>query len=193
MSRPVSTILLATLLATGSPRRASAKYTDMSGNLPGIVSTGTVVGAGAGAAAAIGLLIYYEVHHKGIVKLDPAAGSTRFTGLAPATPVSETVVITNPTGKNVSIESITLDASPAFSLGPLPSFPVRLAPGDTPLHIPVTVTANGPSGSTHIRVTAREVNPDTHKEKKAVEKSFTVSYTQKKEGEKKKKLPGVIP
>jgi hypothetical protein len=164
------------------PPRASAKYQQQS--LPGTVPTAAVVGAGAAAAALIGLLIYYKLHHRQTVKLHVDHDAASFADLPPGQPANKTIPIRNSMSEKISIDSVSLDdTSRAFALGNLPSFPHALAPGES-LDVPLTISPIDGSGSTRLRVVASSARAKNHTE------TFKVSYGHPKA---KKKILGIIP
>jgi hypothetical protein len=184
--RPVSTILIVAILVTALPKRASAKYQDLSGSLPGIVPTGAVVGAAVGAAALIGLLLYYKLHHKSDVKLQVDPDLTKFADVMPGQSAEKVVPVRNNSSHDVKIDSVSIDdTTGVFRLSNLPSLPKTLAPQDS-LNIPLTVSANNGGGSAQIRIVAS--NPSAKSPKDEI-RTFKVSYGQAK----KKKVLGIIP
>ena len=163
------------------PPRASAKYQQQS--LPGTVPTGAVIAAGATAAALIGLLIYYKIHHKQTVKLHVDHDAATFVDLPTGQPANKTVPIRNSMSEPVNIVAVSIeDTSRAFTLGSLPSFPHALAPGES-LDVPLTVSPINGGGSARIRVVASSARSKNQTE------TFKVSYGHPKT----KKILGIIP
>ena len=148
-ARPVSSVLIAAVLCAALPPRARAKWQNESGSLPGMVSAREVIAAGAVAAVAGGLVIYFLLHHKHIFPPVVNPTTTSFFGLTRGQPVVKTIPITNNMDRDLSITSISLDdvhPPGSLALPDLPSFPRRLV-GHEALPIALTVNAYGKGGS----------------------------------------------
>jgi hypothetical protein len=183
--RPVSSALIVAVAATGLAPRASAKWQDLSGTLPGTVSKGAVIGAGVAVGAAVGFLIYWKLHHKGQVKLAIDHSASRFTDLLPGQPTNKTIAIRNDTSVPVQINSITIEdhSGGAFALSSLPKFSLPLAAKES-FNLPLTISPREAGGSAFLHVSASNA-----KSKK--EETFKVSYGAPKA--EKGKLLGIIP
>lgn len=183
MRGAIASALVLALLLTALPPPASAKYQDLSGTLPGGVSTGAIVGVSAAAAGLVALLIYYKFHHKGVTNVKLDAPAVRFDGAVPGQPAKQSVPVTNLTSEPVTVKAVTVeDKAGALAIDGAKQVPFTLAPGEK-FEIPVTLTANNPGGKARLRIVAT-----TEKLNKDAVKVIEVSY-----GHHKSKFAKIIP
>jgi hypothetical protein len=183
LDRHIACILVLALLVAALPKPASAAFQDKSGSLPGFASTGAIIGAGVAAAVVIGLVIYFKIHHKEVLKLQVDHVAAKFDDLPAGQSADRTIPIINRMSEPIKITSVTVDySSGSFQLAKSASFPRDLAAMEG-FAIPVTVSANHSGGTAHIRIVATS---DSFK-KEGVE-NLKVAY-----GHKKSKFAKLIP
>jgi hypothetical protein len=142
------------LTASVVPTPAHAKWQDMSGSLPGFASTGAVVGGGVAAAALVGVVIYYKMHHTDHtrVKIDPPR--VMLDGIATGQAIEKTVPVTNKMSVSITVKDLGLeDPSNAITLAGGRQVPFTIAPNET-VEIPVKVNAANREGNARLRVVA---------------------------------------
>jgi hypothetical protein len=183
LKSPIAQILILALIVASLPAPAEAAWRDNSGNLPGMVSTGTIVGIAVAGAAAVGLLIYFGKRSKKSMRLKLETPPVKFSEFVSGQPSKRTVAVTNLMSAPVTVKAITIDdKSGAFRIADAREAPFTLAPGEK-FQIPLILTATNGSGRAHVRITVT-----TPKLNKDEIKSIDVSY-----GEKKSKLRKLIP
>jgi hypothetical protein len=153
---------------------AKAKWVDESGNLPGTVPTGAVIGAGVAAAAVIGLLLYYKFGRKGTTTLKLNAASTRFADVPAGQPTKETVPVTNNMNEPVTVKAITVDDKSGAIEVSGRQVPFTIAPQEK-FDVQLTISGAKDSGKTHLRIVASAPNF-----KKDAVKVVKVSYGHQK-------------
>lgn len=175
LKSPIAQVLVLALIIASLPAPAEASWRDNSGNLPGMVSTGTIIGIAVGGAAAVGLLIYLAKRSKKPMQLKLETPPVKFSEFVPGQPSTQTVAVTNTTNDPVTVKAITIDdKSGAFRIANARQVPFTLAPGEN-FAIPVILTATNGGGKAHLRITAT-----TPKLKRDGVKSIDISYGQKK-------------
>ena len=83
-SRSIASSLVLVLFMIALATPVEAEWTDLSGSLPGTMSTGGSIGIAAAGAVAIGLVVYFGFVHKGHPPLKLETKSIRFDDLTPA-------------------------------------------------------------------------------------------------------------
>ena len=183
LKSPIAQILVLALIIASLPAPVEAAYRDNSGNLPGMVSNGTIIGIVVAGGAAIGLLLFFGLRSKGKTKVKLETPPVKFDNVAPGQPTKQSVPVTNIMNEAVTVKAVTVDdKSGAFAIGDARQVPFTLAPGEK-FEIPVTLSANNSGGKARLRIVAT-----TAKLKKDAVKFIDVSY-----GHKKSKLGKLIP
>lgn len=183
LRRHIAQVLVLTLIVPLLPSAAEAKYTDNSGNLPGIVSGKTVAIAGAAIGVAGGLLIFYLVKKKRggtLVKLETPP--VKINDVVPGQPTKQTVPVTNIMSAPVTVKAVTVDDKSGVLTIDARQAPFTLAPGEK-FEIPMTLSASNGGGKARVRIVVA-----TEKTKKDEVKFVDVSY-----GHKKSKLASLVP
>jgi hypothetical protein len=168
----VASALVLALVAVTSPSPARAAWQDKSGSLPGTVPTGAVIGAGVGAAAIVGLLIYYKMHNKGKTRVKLDAPPVKFDGApSPGQSTERLVPLTNMMSEPVTVKSLVVEGSSnAFAVSDARQVPFTMAPQEK-VEIPLKLSASNASGKARLRIVASAPNL-----KKDSTKFVSISY-----------------
>jgi hypothetical protein len=108
LERGIAYALVLVLTVTSLSSPAKATWPNYSGKLPGIASKGPIIGVAAAGAAAVGLLVYFKVRHKGHHGLKRQAQTVRFGDLTPGAPAKKDVPVTNKMSEAVTVNALTV-------------------------------------------------------------------------------------
>lgn len=177
LSRPTRAIayaLVLVLMITLLSSPAKATYQDLSGTLPGTVSTGVVVAVAAAGAAVIGVLLWYELAHKGKTVLKLNVASTKFVDVPAGQRTKETVPVTNTLNEPLTVKEITIDDPSGAVVVTGRQVPFTIAPNEK-FDVQLTISGTKDSGKARLRI----VGSAAHFKKDAV-KVVNISYGHQK-------------
>jgi hypothetical protein len=173
-TRAVAYALVLILMVTSLSSPAKATWTDRSGSLPGIVPTGVVVAVAVAGAAVVGVVLWYELAHKGKTVLKLNVGSTKFADVPGGQPTKETVPVTNTLNEPLTVKEISIDdASGAVAVSGR-QVPFTIAPNEK-FDVQLTISGAKDSGKARLRI----VGSAPHFKKDAV-KVVNISYGHQK-------------
>lgn len=108
------------------PPHPNLKYDDLSGDLPGGVSTGATIAGVVVGVAVVGLAYYFTRANKPPIALEPAV--PRFTVATLTEPTRLSLTMENKGGASVVVRSVDVTGD-GFSVAEMPELPLTLAPG----------------------------------------------------------------
>ena len=152
--RSIACVMIAALIVTLMPKEASARWHDMSGSLPGLVSGKSILLlAIAGGAAVAGMIVWSK--RKGRTSVQLQIQPPRFNQVAVGESDRQSVGITNLMGDPITIKEVALEGkATSFSLTEARQVPFTVAPGER-VEIPIHYAPRANGGSNgRVRIVA---------------------------------------